>query len=191
MHLRFLPPLAGLFLTTGGAALAGTPKAPLPLVVYAESGGKAPFIPSGYMGNVSAIKMDDASRVSPHAGRTCLKASYTAGSQWGGVVWQNPANSWGDKPGGWNLTGAKALTFWARGDKGGEAVPFLFGLAGKGKPNADSASGKLPVTLTKQWKQYAISLKGKNMSHVITGFAWTLSAPGHPVTFYLDDVKYQ
>ena len=191
MKLRLLPALTGVILTMAGAASAA-PKAALPLTIYAEAGGKVPFIPSGYMGNVGAIKMDPLWSVGPHSGKTCLKVSYTASSKWGGVVWQNPANNWGDKPGGWNLTGAKTLTFWARGDRGGEVVTFLFGLVGKDKPNADTGSGKLDsVALTKQWKKYAIDLKGKNLSHIVTGFAWTLGAPGHPETFYLDDVKYQ
>ena len=192
MKLPFLPALAGLILTTGGVAMAATPKATLPLVIYSEAGGKTPYIPSGYMGNVSAIKMDPQWTTNSHTGRTCLKVSYTTGKQWGGVVWQNPANNWGDKPGGFNLTGAKTLSFWARGDKGGEKVTFLFGLVGKGKPNADSGTGKLDgVSLTKQWKPYVINLRGKNLSQVITGFAWTLAASGSPETFYLDDVKYQ
>jgi hypothetical protein len=53
-----------------------------------------------------------------------------AADQWGGVVWQHPANDWGDANGGFNLTGAKKLTFWARGEKGGEKVSFEFGLLG-------------------------------------------------------------
>ena len=60
----------------------------------------------------------------PHSGKTCIRVDYQAGDGWGGVVWQSPANDWGDAPGGFDLTGAKALTFWARGAKGGEAVDF-------------------------------------------------------------------
>jgi len=47
------------------------------------------------------------------------------------------------------------------------------------------------VTLTKSWKKYTISLRGRDMSHIITGFAWTLGAAGSPVTFYLYDVRYE
>ncbi|MGI4790700.1 MAG: hypothetical protein ACRYFS_17865 [Janthinobacterium lividum] len=167
------------------------PKATLPLVIYAEDGGDQPYIPSGYMGTTTAIKMDPACTVQPHSGKTCLKVDYTAGDNWGGVVWQSPANDWGDKPGGFNLTGAKTLTFWARGDQGGESVSFLFGLFGKDKTYADSGTAKTQAILSKDWKQYTISLAGLDLSQVKTGFAWTLAAPGHPVTFYLDDIKYQ
>ena len=49
--------------------------------------------------------MDAASTDHPHSGATCLKVDFTATQTWGGVVWQSPANAWGDKPGGFNKTG--------------------------------------------------------------------------------------
>jgi len=87
-------------------------KAVLPLTVYGDNAGETPFLPSGYMGNTGAIKMDSQWTLNPHSGRTCLKVDYAAGDNWGGVVWQNPDNNWGDKAGGWNLTGAKTLKFF-------------------------------------------------------------------------------
>ena len=191
MKPNILCPLAGLFLLSSAAAHADTTKkAALPLVIYSESGGKAPFIPSGYMGNTGAIKMNDHCTTSPHSGKTCLEVDYTAKDKWGGVVWQNPANNWGAMPGGWNLSGARTLGFWARGAKGNEVVTFVYGLVGKGKPNSDTSTGKTEVHLTKGWKKYSIPLAGKNMSHIIIGFAWTLAGAGSPKTFYLDDIQY-
>ena len=178
----------------GGTALAppSAPKAALPLTVYGDDVTGPAFIPSGYMGNTGAIKMDPQWTTTPHTGKTCLKVDYTAGDNWAGVVWQNPDNNWGDKPGGFNLTGAKTLSFWARGDKGGEKVSFSFGLIGSDKPFHDTGKGKLEnVVLTKEWKQYTIDLKGQDLSRIVTGFVWTLGASGQPVTFYLDDIKYE
>ncbi len=191
MNRNFLSLLAGFALLAGNAAHAdAVKKAALPLTVYAEAGGPSPFIPSGYMGNTGAVKVNPACTVQPHSGKTCLQAQYTAVSNWGGVVWQNPANNWGAKTGGYNLAGAKSLSFWARGDKGGEIVTFVYGLVAK-KPDGDTSTGKLnSVHLTKVWKKYTISLAGHNMSHIITGFAWTLAGQGKPVTFYLDDIRY-
>jgi len=185
--------LTGLFLLTTITAHAdAVKKAALPLTLYSDAGHAEPFTPSGYMGNTGAIKMNEKSTDAPHSGKTCLKVSYTAKTQWGGVVWQNPANNWGAKPGGLNLTGAKKLTFWARGSKGGEVVSFAFGLIGKDKPYHDTGKGSLDkVVLTKAWKQYSISASGQNMSRIVTGFVWTLGATGSPVTFYLDDIRYQ
>ena len=178
----------------GGASapLPAARKATLPITVFGPPPGNDPFIPSGYMGNTGAIKMNAGWTENPHSGKTCLQVNYTASDNWGGVVWQNPENNWGDHSGGWNLTGAKTLSFWARGNKGGEMVTFLFGLIGADKPFHDTGSGKLDrVILTKTWKQYTIDLKGQDLSRIVTGFAWTLAASGQPVTFYLDDVRYE
>lgn len=192
--------------THGGAATANVPlyvssdspappapKASLPFVLYDEVGRTPlPFTPSGYMGNAAAIHMDDASHDNPHTGKTCLKVQYTAADNWGGVVWQNPADDWGDHPGGWNLTGAKALTFWARGAASGETVTFQFGMLGKDKTYPDSATGKLgPITLTKEWHHYKLDLAGLDLSRIKTGFSWIVAGSGKPVTFYLDEIRYE
>ncbi len=165
----------------------------LPFNVYSEGGEAGQvFIPSGYMGNVKAIKADERCTVKPHSGKTCMQWDYTASTDWGGVVWQSPANDWGDLAGGKNLTGATKLTFWARGEKGGEVVTFLCGVISRDKPFFDTVQTKLDkAALTPEWKQYTIDLKGKDLSRVKTGFGWTLAANGQPVTFYLDDIKYE
>ncbi len=165
-------------------------KAQLPLELVSED-GDTPYVPSGYMGNTGAIKMSE-STVNPHSGKTALKVEYTANDNWAGVVWQSPANDWGDAPGGWNLTGAKKLTFWARGEKGGEGVTFSYGLIGKDKKYSDSGKGETgKVQLTTDWKQYSIDLTGQDLSRIKTGFCWVVAANGQPVTFYLDDIRYE
>ncbi len=173
------------------ATVAVAPKATLPLTLLGDGAG-TPYIPAGYMGNSGAIQMNPEFATNPHSGRTCLQAMYTAGDSWGGVVWQNPDNNWGDKPGGFNLTGAKTLSFWARGDKGGEKVAFSFGLIGKDKPYSDTASGKLEGTvLSKDWTKYTIDLRGKDMSRIVTGFCWVVAGTGSGEVFYLDDIRYE
>ena len=188
----------------GGAAVATVPLyvngpvekpkaavAKLPFTVYGD--GAEPFyIPSGWIGNTAAIAMDEKSAVNPHAGPTCMKLTYKAADNFGGIVWQSPANDWGDLPGGRDLTGAKKLTFWARGESGGETVEFKMGLLGPEKTFPDTAAAGLPpVKLTKEWKQYTIDLAGKDLSRIKTGFAWVLAGQGKPATFYLDDIRYE
>jgi hypothetical protein len=190
----------------GGAAVANVPlfveggaappptkarKARLPLVVYGGS-GEAPYTPSGWMGNRGAIRMNPDCRERPHSGKTCLKVTYTVAGDWGGVVWQSPANDWGDRPGGWDLTGAKKLTFWARGAAGGETVTFEMGLYKKNKKFFDTGSGKLErLVLTPEWKPYAIDLTGQDLTRIKSGFAWVVAGSGKEITFYLDDVQYE
>jgi hypothetical protein len=167
---------------------------PLPFTVYAEAEAPAGqvFVPSGYMGNTAAIKANERYTVKPHSGKTCMQWQYNAKDNWGGVVWQSPANDWGDVAGGKNLTGATKLTFWARGEQGGEVVTFLCGVINRDKPFFDTVQTKLDkVALTPDWKQYTIDLKGKDLTRIKTGFGWTLAAEGKPVTFYLDDIRYE
>jgi hypothetical protein len=167
--------------------------AKLPFTVFDEKGStNNHYIASGWMGNTQGIKLDEGCMVNPHGGNTCIRVEYSESGNWAGVVWQDPANDWGDQPGGWNLTGAKKLKFWARGDKGGEAVTFKFGVLGSDKKNFDSATGENgPVKLTKEWQEYSIDLSGKDLRRIKTGFVWTLAGQGSPVVFFLDDIRFE
>ena len=93
--------------------------------VYTEKmSRKNHYIPSGYMGDYGDIKVNDRWKEQPRSGKSCIKIEYTAdrsqGASWAGIFWQNPANNWGTRKGGYDLTGAKRFTFWARGEEGGE-----------------------------------------------------------------------
>ncbi len=165
----------------------------LPFTVYAEKGDPDNhYIPSGWMGNAKSVKMDDACTNNPHAGKTCLRFDYNEAADWAGVVWQDPINDWGDQVGGYNLTGAKKLIFWARGEKGGEVINFKFGVLGADKKYPDTDSGESgALKLTKEWQAHSIDLTGKDLTRIKTGFVWTLAGQGMPVTFYLDDIRFE
>jgi hypothetical protein len=50
------------------------------------------------------------------------------GYGWAEVVWQYPANNWGNLGGGYPIPlGANTISYWARGKDGGEKVRFLTG----------------------------------------------------------------
>lgn len=193
---------AYVFDNSGGAAVANiplrvigpeklldAPRAKLPFVVLGE--GNSPYVPSGWMGEIKAIRLDSQCPEQPRVGTTSTKAEYDRADGWGGVVWQNPANDWGDRPGGYDLTGAVKLAFWARGQSGGEKVKFGFGALSPEKKYHDSAKGEIEATLTKKWKQYSIDLKGKDLHRIKTGFLWLVAGQGKPIVFYLDGVQYQ
>jgi len=189
----------------GGAAVANVPmyvdapiiplpapKAELPFTLYADGMKSSPYVPSGWMGNTAAIKMIMESTDNPHSGKTCLRAEYNANDDWGGVLWQSPANDWdGERPGGLNLTGAKQLEFWARGADGGETVSFVVGALDGNQPYRDSAKAELKeIRLTTQWQKLRIPLDGRDLSRIKTGFGWSLAGQGKPLAFYLDDIRY-
>ena len=45
---------------------------------------------------------------------------------WAGIYWQHPDKNWGDEI-GLNLVGAKKISFYAKGERGGEIVEFISG----------------------------------------------------------------
>ncbi|MBP7056538.1 MAG: hypothetical protein KBB52_06780 [Candidatus Omnitrophica bacterium] len=166
--------------------------------VYGDGGYfKNHYIPSGWMGDYGDIGYADTWTVTPQSRRTCIRVTYSAarkqGAGWAGIYWQDPANNWGSIKGGFDLTGAKKLTFWARGDKGGEVITE-FKMGGIAGEFADSGSSSIgPVVLTKDWKQYTIDLANEDLSLVIGGFCFVLSAMENPegATFYLDEIVYE
>ncbi len=171
-----------------------TPSAPskLPYDVYSDQSNGGVFVPSGFMGNADSVTMKLDSTVTPHSGKTCLKAQYNSTSAWGGVLWQSPADDWdGLKPGGANLTGATHLEFWVRGEQGGEVVNFVFGVLDGAQPYRDTAKGELKsVKLSKEWTKLSLPLKELDLRRIKTGFGWSLAGQASPVTFYLDDIRY-
>lgn len=181
-------------LVRGKAEEAPAQKVQLPCKVYTdcEDPGEAPFVASGWMGKVDSIEYNDCCRERPRSGRSCIQVAFTDTKGWGGIVWQNPANNWGDSEGGVDLTGARQLSFWARGEKGGEIVDFKMGIINRGKPYWDTAKGALEkVRLSREWKQYTIPLASKDLSRIVTGFVFSTAGRKDPVVFYLDDIIYE
>ena len=142
-------------------------------------------------------QFDDGYRENVHSGNSCMKIKYNArgaqGAGWAGIFWQNPANNWGSQMGGYDLSGYNKLTFWARGEKGGEIIAE-FKVGGISGTYSDSDSTSIgPITLTKDWKKYEIDLKGLDLSYISGGFAYTASSKDNPqgFIFYLDDIKFE
>jgi hypothetical protein len=176
------------------------PKPFKPFFVYQDKGSPNRFVPSGYMPTGDCIKMDDAWTSACEEGKSCIKAEYDIpcslkGRHWAGVYWLNPADNWGDRKGGYNLTGAKKLIFWAHGENGGEKIAeFRIGGVGQGREYPDSDTASIgPVILSKQWKEYEIDLRGKDLTSISGGFAWIANVDDNPssCTFYLDNIRYE
>jgi len=170
----------------------------MPFYVFADrSFSKNHFIPSGWMGDYGDLRIDTGSKENPYLGDTCLKITYsgqaTQGARWAGMCWQHPANNWGNVDAGYDLSRATKLTFWARGEKGGERIEEfkIGGLMGEFSDSDSAVIG--PVILNKDWTQYTIDLKGKDMSYIIGGFCWAANVDNNPngAVFYLDEIKFE
>jgi hypothetical protein len=158
------------------------------------------FIASGYMGDIGAINFTDGCTIDPHSGDTCIRIIYypdlnnTNRRKWAGIYWQYPDSNWGDFLGR-NLNGAKNLTFYARGESGGEKAEFKVGGVTTGNhPDSITIPASTGVILlSKDWKQYRINLEGQNLTNVIGGFCWVTNENQNPLgsTIYLDDIRYE
>jgi hypothetical protein len=160
------------------------------------------------------VTMNGSWTGNPHSGATSIRCQFTATAFYAGFYFQNgtlsgaqsvPQANWGTVPNaGVDLTGATALTFWARGETGGEQIDFF--LAGVGRNGETGApveshpdsSPRRPApgtltTLTTSWQQFTIDLTGMDLSYVLGGFAWVATSWDNPdgATFYLDDIQYQ
>lgn len=177
-------------------------KTKLPLIIFGEDkGASSSYAPSGFMGDSRSMKIKTADFSAPllssqTIGTTCLRIEVqpTGREGWVGLYWQTPANNWGKiKGAGFDLSKAQKLVFWARGEKGGERINVVKvgGLIGP-YPDTDSVAIG-PLRLNKEWTLYTIDLKGKDLRHIIGGFAFSLLRSDNPrgAVFYLDEIVYQ
>lgn len=173
---------------------------PSPFFIYNDFPSKENhYIASGYMGDYGDVKMDLKFSTNTASGLTCIRVVYLAdrlqGAGWSGVYWQHPHNNWGDKKGGYNLSGFKKLKFKARGARGGEYIDkfFMGGIVGQTQDGDSDQIDSDSIELTNKWKEYEIGLQGLDLSHIIGGFGFVMNADTNPDGFvmYLDEIRYE
>jgi uncharacterized repeat protein (TIGR01451 family) len=160
------------------------------------------------------VAINDAYTGTVHSGATAISNTFNPTATingWGGWYFQNgvlltgttaPIDNRGEYPdAGYDLSGATALTFWARGAEGGEWVEFFAFGVGRDEdgtptedwPDSETKEARL-VWLTNAWQLYTISLAGLDpITYVIGGFGWTANKgwnDNQSITFYLDDIQY-
>ena len=166
------------------------PKMSMPFYVYQDS-ENMPYAPSGYMGNYKDMEVDVAYTGDAYSGKTSVRIKYNAKGNWYGIGFMDPANDWGDILGGYDLTGAKTFSFWARSKFDGVRVRVGFGLIDKDKPYYDTAKKMEEITLTSEWQQYTIKIKRMDLSCIRTGFVLFSSSDGFKQEIYLDDIVFE
>lgn len=182
----------------GGAATANVPllvkgkaRTPMPFDVYRDGFDGMPWVPSGWMGSIDALSLDGDHRDGCHEGSACIEMRYTGELGWVGVAWQHPPNNWGDMEGGFDLTGARELELWARGQYGGEVIDIGVGLLGADEAYPDSDKKLVEgIVLTHEWQRYRIKLKRLDLSSIKTGFVIVVHGQRVPVTVYLDGIRF-
>ena len=123
-----------------------------PFYVFFDKGSRENhYVPSGFMPNGKCLALDDSWKENCKSGDTCIKIIYDLecsrrDQKWAGIYWLNPPNNWGNRKGGFSLTGAQKLTFWARGEKGGEQIQE-FTVGGISGNYADSDTAVLGMVI--------------------------------------------
>ena len=167
-----------------------------PLYVYQDGGADVnKFVPEGFMGDISDIKIDENYKLDAKR-PSVIQITYkpSGDQQWGGIYWWFPGTAWGDKDGGFDISCAGKLTFWARGENGGENAEFkVGGLEGTYSDSLQPALSNGPIRLTDKWVQYSIDLTGQDLSHSMSGFVWVTNKQFNPngAVIYLDDIRFE
>ncbi len=155
------------------------------------------YIPTGWMlngENPAKFVFDPGYLGNCHITSTCYKISWQPERvDWIGLYWLHPdADGTGGKwpqPGqpGCNFSGATTVTFWARGENGGEVIEFESAFYA----NQRVESG--PITLTQEWKEYTMDIRNADLTNVVGAFAWYIfkTSNSSQIIFYLDDIRYQ
>ena len=192
---------AGIFfIATKAGANSGKIDIPFkPFFVYKDLGDEENhFYATGWMGQHDDIDMKDDCIRNAKTMDTCIKIVYTpnmrpGGAGWAGIYWQNPRNNWGSQDGAYDLTGSKYLTFWAKGEKGGEVIS-KFQVGGISGDFPDSDSGAIyKVKLSPEWKKYSIEIEDKDLTYISGGFCIIVTLRENPkgLTMFLDDICYE
>jgi hypothetical protein len=133
-----------------------------PLVIFAD-GLDLPYSPSGFMGEVDKAVFRQSLRESPYEGERCFEWRVEPGESWVAMGWMEPADNWGDLPGGYDLTGARRLSFAARGKAGGEIVNVGIGLIDTGD-YPDTLRERMRIELGTEWQRFEMPLEGLDLS---------------------------
>ena len=120
-----------------------------------------------------------------------------ATSTWAGFYWQYPDNNWGTMQPITIATGAKDVSFWAKGMAGGESITFeaggIMNQVSAATPYTDGFAVTQTFQLTKAWTKYTLPMTGLTYAGgVLGGFAWVSSVSNtNPVTFFIDGIVWE
>jgi hypothetical protein len=165
------------------------------------------FEPSGFMGDIGDVQLDETFQPDPHSGITSIKVTYSAKGtgpntcnysppcRWAGVYWQEPQGNWGKNSAladrGFDLSRYSRLAFWAKAERSTE---IEFKVGGISEQYGDSL--KFPRAIKAKvetaWQEFHIDLEGADLKQIIGGFVWVTSWETNPggITFYLDDIRF-
>ncbi|MDB5272254.1 MAG: glycosyl hydrolase family 2, barrel domain [Chitinophagaceae bacterium] len=166
-------------------------KTTLPFYIY-KDGKDLPYIPSAYMGDFQYMRVDAENKNFVKEGTASLRISYGNGGGWFGLGFVDPVNDWGDRAGGFDLTGAKKFTFWAKASSADAEATIGYGMIDKNKEFFDTDKQSKKILLTTEWKKYEINIpKSAGLRCIKSGLVIYSNAVGSPFSIYIDEVRFE
>lgn len=215
-HIFITTPMPELPVLTPTVTATPTPEPPPPTSAEPVSSPSSvrldalDAIPAGWMsGNPSgpdAFIGLSGGRTDCYTGSDCIQITYRPGGGFGGIFWWPVTCGSSGTPDVWkkvkdgscginvlargNLDSVNYLTFWARGNQGGEVIEFKIG-AEDISPQPGRSLGK--VSLVNAWQRYEIDLQGLDLTNAIALFAWVAADldNSQETVFYLDDIQFE
>lgn len=166
------------------------PKVKLPFFVYRD-GIENPYQPSGYMGNYKSMTVDMNYNEDVQSGESSIKINYNDDNNWYGLTLVDPANDWGNILGGYDISGAKKFSFWAKASRENVYATIGFGLIDDNKPFPDTAKKSIKLKLKTYWKKYTINLRKLDLSCIRSGFTLFSSANNFPQDIFIDNIVFE
>ncbi|MBS1807447.1 MAG: hypothetical protein JST84_04570 [Acidobacteria bacterium] len=143
------------------------------------------------------LRLSLVDKTDPYSGSTAIRVDVDfRPPMWCGIAVASAPDYWGETPGpGYDLSRAKKLVFYAKGDKGGESIQIKTAITGDKKfgDSARTPAATPWITLKKEWTRYELPLEYKRseLKRVITPFVFVTSRDHNTaptITFYLDEI---
>lgn len=176
---------------------------PLSAAAPAEQGTAVPpleidraFPVTDLIGAKRKVHLERTSTPGAHSPPEAWKIQFEKSAGFGGACWKNKAGNEGEAPGeDLSAAGYRRISFWAKGERGGEIAEFRAGGLGNIKTryrdSFDVTAGK--IKLDREWKEYSIYVSDADLSSVMTVFCVLFHHEDNSdgAVVYLDDMQYR
>jgi hypothetical protein len=142
------------------------------------------------------IHLDKAEPSQAHSPPEAWKIEFEKSGGFGGICWKNRPGNEGEMPGDdLSAAGYRRISFWARGETGGEVAEFRAGGLGhiktRYRDSFDVTAGKL--TMTPRYSEYSIYVSDADLSSVMTVFCVLFHREDNDdkAVIYVDDIQYR
>ena len=144
-------------------------------------------VPWMWMGDRNSITFDPLWTAQTRGESPVIRIKYDYGDDgWSGIYWTNRDKNTGDLPGA-DLSQHQCVSFWAKGDRGGEVVELIAG--GVGDEQMRATTGKF--RLSRDWTKYSIPIDDQKRGSVVGCIGiFVIADAMKSATILVDDITY-